>query len=269
MSLENILEKLSESYFNNLTNPVNKIYVDMELLQDFKLGALLNTVTVKEEIEYIEACLPLYNTKFNNRTAEYFPVLKKTDEELLKFVKEKPVRTALLAPWTRVYDNFNKILKHLYIHMRQVSESIKFITIVVNCTDMMYPIRLFDAWAKEMKVLHPFIDIKLVGYPRYQAPLDFYTDFDMFFIYDHETFFNTPGLAAALSAGQKRIFKTIYSPPFINDKLGLDTSEYPQALASSKALLNLISDFYYMPNGVSLHKPTVEKIYHENRMHDS
>ena len=265
MSLDTILEKLSESYFKDLTNPVDKIYVDMELLQDFKLGALLNTVTVKEEVEYIESCLPLYNTKFNNRTAEYFPVLKKADEELLNFAKENSVRTALAAPWTRIYDNLNRILKHLYIRLKQTNDVVKPITVVINCIDITYSIKLFDIWAKEMKKIHPFVEFKLVGYPRYQAPLDFYTGFDMFFIYDHETFFNTEGLAAAISPGQRKVFKTIYSPPYINDKLGLDPSEYPQALASAKALVNLICDFYYMPTGIQLHKPTVEKIYNGNK----
>ena len=93
---------------------VNKIYIDMELLQDFKLGALLSTVTVKEEVEYIMSCLPVYNLKFNNRTAEYFPVLKKTDEELLSIVKNNSIKTALLSPWTKIYNNLNVILKYLY-----------------------------------------------------------------------------------------------------------------------------------------------------------
>lgn len=263
MSLDNIIDKLSESYFNNIVSPINKIYVDMELLQDFKLGALLSTVTVKEEIEYIESCLPLYNTRFNNRTAEYFPVLKKTDDELMKIVKEQPIKTALLSPWTRIYDNLNKVLKHLYIYYHRMSDNIKTITIVVNCADVKYPIRLFDLWATQMKDLHPFVDIKLVGYPRYTSDLEFYQDFDMFFIYDHETFFNTDGLANALAPGQKRVFKIVYSPPYINDVLKLDPSEYPKALASSRSLLNLLVDFYYMPNGIHLHKPTVEKIFHE------
>lgn len=261
MNINDTLDKLSEEYFQNMNSPIDKIYVDMELLQDFKLGALLNTVTVREEIEYIEACLPLYNTKFNNRTAEYFPVLKKTDDELLKFVKEKPVRTALLAPWTRIYDNLNRILKHLYLHFTHMSNQAKSITVVINCADMKYPIRMFDMWATEMKMLHPFIDIKLVGYPRYEAPLDFYSEFDMFFIYDHEKFFNTDGLANAIAPMQNKIFKTVYSPPYINDSLNLDPSEYPKALASSKALMNLIVDFFYMPTGIKLHKQTVEKIY--------
>jgi hypothetical protein len=147
-----------------------------------------------------------------------------------------------------------------------MTDNVNTITIVINCADLKYPIRLFDLWVNEMKVIHPFIDIKLVGYPRYKADISFYKDFDMFFIYDHETFFNTEGLAAALAPGQKKVFKIIYSPPYINDSLGLDTSEYPKALSSSKVLLNLFTDFYYMPNGIRLHKPTIEKIYHENRV---
>lgn len=265
MSLDDTLDRLSENYFSSLSNPVNKIYIDMELLQDFKLGALLSTVTVKEEVEYIMSCLPVYNLKFNNRTAEYFPVLKKTDEELLSIVKNNSIKTALLSPWTKIYNNLNVILKYLYLNSQHIDGNPKQITIVVNCSDMKYPIQMFDLWANTMKETHPKLDIRLIAYPRYTAPVELYEEFDMFFIYDHEKFFNTEGIASAISADQKKEFKIVYSPPYINDSLGLDKSEYPKALASSRSLLNLIVDFFYMPNGVYFNKLSMEKITNESK----
>lgn len=262
MDVNKTLDKLSEEYFRNITDPINKIYVDMELLQDFKLGALLSTVTVKEEIEYINEQIPYYNSRFDFSTAKYFPVLNKTDEELNEIIKKNPVKVILLSPWTIVYDNLNKMLSLLYTNDKNVYGKISPITLVVNCHDARYPIKLFDIWAQQMKAVHPFVDIKFVAYPRYGADLDFYSDFDMYFIYDHPTFFNTDKLAEVLTRSQKTSFKKVYSPPFIESRLELDKSEYQKALVSTQTFLNLIVDFYYMPNGIKLPKSIVEKLNH-------
>ena len=110
MSVQESLDKLSKSYFTEITDKVSKIYVDMEILQDLRLGALLQTATVPEEIEYIQSCLPDYNNKLDLKTAEHFPVLNKTDDELDQIIKQNPIKTALVAPWTKIYYNFQIVL---------------------------------------------------------------------------------------------------------------------------------------------------------------
>jgi len=264
MSIQDSLNHLSESYFQNLDIPIHMIYVDMELLQDFKIGALLSTCTVKEEIEYIESRMADYNQRYDLCTAKHFSVLKKTDDELLQIMQKAPIKTTLLSPWTKIYDNLNRILKYLYMNMHARDLRIKPITLVVNCADFKYPIQLFDIWATEMKRVHTALEIKFTTFPRYTAGVDFYKDFDMFFVYDQEKFFNTDKLAATLSDIKKRVFKIIFSPPFISEKRNFTENEYGQSLLATKAALNLAFDFYYMPTGIALNRDIIMRYSNDN-----
>ena len=250
MSDQDSLEKLKKAYFTNINNQVSKIYVDMEILQDFKLGALLQTVTVPEEVEYIQACIPEYNKKFDLETASHFPVLKHTDEELLKIMEQHPVKTVMLSPWTKIFTNFHVVLKYLYLSTTTRDEKPTPLSIIINSADVVYPLPLFDKFVKQVEISYPGATVKLSHDTRYEMSQDFYLSFDMFFLYDHEKFFGSNFINSMMNSPNYTT-RTIYTTPYINKEMGLDPSEYLKGLTSTGATLNLFFDFYYMPPGIN------------------
>ena len=250
MSEQDSLEKLKKEYFTNISEEVDRIYVDMELLQDLKIGALLQTATVPEEIEYIQSCIPTYNCRFDLETASHFPVLKTTDEKLLEIMKKNPKKTAMISPWTKIYSNFHIVLKYLYLKSTSTHNQATPLNIVVNCADISYPIQLFDMFAKQIEVSYPGATVKLAYFPRYKGTDDFYLDFDMFFLYDHETFFGSSFITRLINSPKYKT-RVIYTTPYVNKKMGLDPSEYMKGLESTGSALNLFFDFYYMPTGIN------------------
>ena len=253
MSIQDSLSNLSKAYFTEISEDVSTIYVDMEILQDFRIGALLQTVTVPEEIEYIQAQLPAYNARTDLETASHFPVLKKTDEELLEIIAKNPLRTAILSPWTKIYNNFHIVLKYLYLNSRNKDMTVRPLTIVANSGDMLYPLALFDKFAKLIKATYPDAIVKVANYKRYEADADLYLHTDMFFLYDHEKFFNGSFMMEMMNSPTYKT-RTIYTTPYVNKKIGLDPSEYLKSLTSTGATLNLFFDFFYMPNGIELNQ---------------
>lgn len=253
MSIQDSLDSLSKSYFSDIKEKVSAIYIDMEILQDFRLGALLQTATVAEEIEYIQSCIPEYNHKLNLETASYFPVLKKTDEELDKIIKENPLKTAIVSPWTKIYNNLIVVLRSLYMNTKSKDVTPSPLLVVINTASMLYPIQLFDKLAKQIKSVYPDAVVKASSYERYEAEPELYLNTDMFFLYDHEKFFNSGFIPTMLNEPKYRS-RIIYTTPYVNKNVGLDPSEYLKGLTSTGATLNLFFDFYYMPTGVEWHK---------------
>lgn len=254
MSVQESLDKLSKSYFTEITEQVSKIYVDMEILQDLRLGALLQTATVPEEIEYIQSCIPEYNNRLDLKTAEHFPVLNKTDDELDQIIKANPIKTALVSPWTKIYYNFQIVLGYLHDNTRIKDTKPSQLLIVINTETVPYPLPLFDKLAKLIKKTYPEATIKASSYKRYDGEEDLYLSSDMFFLYDHEKFLNTPFVTKMMNSPKYKT-RTIYTTPVVNTSLGLDESEYLKGLMSTGATLNLFFDFFYMPTGINL-EPT-------------
>ena len=222
----------------------------MEILQDLRIGALLQTVTVQEEIEYIQSCIPEYNQRLDLETAKYFPVLNKTDEELDEIIKKEPVKVAITAPWTKIYNNFQIVLRCLRESTIKRDKNPTPLMIVVNTGLVPYPLPLFDKFARLVKYTYPNVTIKSSAYPRYEADEDLYLSTDMFFLYDYEKFLNSPFIMKMMDSPVYKT-RTLYTTPYVNKTLGLDPNEYLKGLISTGATLNLFFDFFYMPTGIN------------------
>ena len=249
---QDTIQNLNRQYFDAIINPIEMIYVDMEMLQDFRLGALMTSITVKEEMAYIYSQIPKYNERLDLETAKYFPVLKKTDEELEEIIQKHPLMIAGMAPWTVIYNNFNAVLSFLNVSNKTTSSDRKPLTVVMNCADIDYPIELFDQLARTLNSVHGNVQFKLSHKARYEEDAEFYNQFNMFFMYDHEAFLNQEKLLDAYTTRDKFMNKIIYTLPIVNSSLNIDESEYAKALASTQSMLNLFCDFFYMRGGIAL-----------------
>jgi len=165
-------------------------------------------------------------------------------------MKKDPVKVAFLSPWTRIYHNFMEVLSFLVVNSKTTNEKRKPLTIVVNCHDIEYPIELFDRFVKNINTVFKGIVFKISNYKRYNGDVEFYNDFDMFFLYDYEAFVNNLKILDSLTTRDRFCDKIIYTLPLINDSLHIDPSEYPKALTSASAILGIFCDFFYMQGGI-------------------
>lgn len=268
MSIQDSLDSLSKAYFADISEKISRIYVDMEILQDLRIGALLKSTTVPVEIEYLQSRIPEYNQRLDLETAKHFPVLNKTDEELDAIIKENPLSIALISPWTNIYNNFMIVLQSLYMKTSAKDTTAAPLLVVVNTASMTYPIQLFAKLADQIRRVYPGATVKSSAYQRYEAEPDMYINTDMFFLYDHEKFFNSSFINTMMSEKNHKT-KVIYTTPYVNKNLGLDKSEYMKGLVSTGATLNLFFDFFYMPPGINWEpNSNVEKEQSENSAGD-
>jgi len=129
---EKIYEKMKTDFFNLLIKPVRRIYIDMELLQDFNLGALVTTLKNESEYQYVLKNIYVYNMRYDNLISKHFPDLKRSEEDIQKVLKDpkKQLQLNIFSPFTIVY---MKYLKEIFTTLNKVN---------INHTDYRSPMEV-------------------------------------------------------------------------------------------------------------------------------
>lgn len=256
--LDDLFNRTNEAYMTNEVGPVTDIYVDMEYLQDMRIGALLHTVKVKKELEYIYAKLPDYNKRFDYECASYFPALKHTDEELDYLIHDKSSvdMVCFKAPFTTTYYEFASLLMLIQHHNRSVSGKPFIIHIHLNVDNPLYPDELLRAFESVFHNRMTNIQFDITKLPRYTLALNEYSCCKLLLIYNIEEFVreDTPTSVAFVSDG---VFfnKKVFSVPYVNKDIIKDTEQYEEAMTSTHSQLNLFCDFFYIPSKIPKFNP--------------
>lgn len=251
--IEKTLETLRDDYFKTINRPVGSVYVDMEMICDFRLGALLSTFTVAKEMEYLYTRIPAYNERYDLDTAKYFPALKKTDAELDEIIRNCPGKVARVAPWTEILQKFVAAMSLVELSNKNLDPSAR-LSVVINCQDFRYPEDLAKVFRRRMASGFKTMSIEFTNGRRYSQEPGYYAGFDMLFLYDYATFMRDERLVNSFTSNYAYMNKSMYVLPLVDEACQLDRSEYLKALISTKARFDIYTDFYYMTGGIPLAK---------------
>ena len=244
--------KLQETMFHSEHGIINKIYVDMELLQDIKFGALLTTVSVKEEMEYIYSKLKEYSLRTDLEICKYFPALKlkETDISNILASKDKRYKLAVLSPFTEAYDDFIAILAMAGKHNKAIGSTSN-IVVTINIHDIDYPRDVLDAFIVNLRKLVPFVTFVVTTYARYDIPYEAFVSNDLFFLLEMQMLVKefTPISREFIQNGSF-FGKKICAPPYIDKTLHKNPDEYAKVLVSTEYGLGIYCDFKYISTGL-------------------
>ena len=248
--LQDLFNQTSEQFINQEFGPVTKIYVDLEYLQDLRLGALLHLVKVPKEMAYILHKLPDYNKKLDYECCSHFPALKHTDEELDALLQDKRNIDLICfkAPFTSMYYEFVEVLMMLEHHNRAASSKPLNIHVRMNVANPLYPKELLNEFQRKINQRMPNVQFDITKVPRYQLPVDDYVENKLLMIYNIEEFVaEGTDLSVAFVAEGKFFEKRVFTIPYVNKKLIPDPDRYQEALNSTRVHLDLYCDFAYVP----------------------
>lgn len=240
-------QEVATKYFQDETGTIEKIYVDLEYLQDFKFGALLSTITTKKELEYVYHKLKDYNSRFDESISKYFPVLKVSEEQISEIMQNGDLSKFIKTPWTSTFYDFMIITRFISHQNRAMSTTPIVLEFNINIADVEYPIELENML--KIHLSETFGDVRVNFYhnKRYEQNLEFYLQQDVLFLKDMEQFVKegTPTSIAFVSEG--RFFnKKIFAKPQINPELNLTKSQYNDALNATQIQLDVYCDFAYI-----------------------
>ena len=250
---QDLFNQTSEQFITQELGPVTRIYVDLEYLQDLRLGALLHLVKVPKEMEYIYHKLPEYNKKLNYECGSYFPALKHTDEELDALLQNRREvdMVCFKAPFTSVYYEFGNLLMTLQHHNRATSSRPLDIRIRMNVANPLYPDELLRALIGAFQERMPNVFFDITKEPRYTLPVNDYAENKLLFLYNIEEFVKEGTDLSVAFVSEGRFFdKRVFTVPYVNKTLISEPERYQEALASTRAQLDLYCDFAYVPSTI-------------------
>ena len=234
--------------------PIEHVYVDLEYIQDLRLGAVLNMLKVKEEVAYLMHNLPKYNSRYDRQTAKYFKALK-IDEARIDRVLHRPLavdKICVTAPFTSVYYQLHEMLSTAIKHARAYCEhQPNPIELVINCADVKYPKLLQDTLCATFKS-NLGVDARFESDARYRLSDRDYLGYDLMFLYDVGQFVNQHATAFVGNGLYEN--KRIVAQPYLEDEILAKTEDPQSVLDSTERGLGIYCEFSYLRSMLGLTK---------------
>lgn len=123
MDLSSKHEQMKSEYFKTNLSPLKRIYVDMGVVQDYNIGALLCMIKTDLELKHIRNNIANYNARYDDGIVKYFPKLKFTDQDVYDFINEPDNHFSLVrvSPFT----NYMDVLRELIISSKDALEIVE------------------------------------------------------------------------------------------------------------------------------------------------
>ncbi len=148
-NLESLYSTIKQYNNNTMLTAVNTIYVELSVIQDIYLGALLCLLKDESEYNYVLSGLSNYNSRYLLGCAQYFPDLKIEESELQKIL-EDPEHTLNIirsSPMTKAFSQLGEFILMIHEHNRLVNARDKTLTIYLST----YPLKFsHEVYSKEM-----------------------------------------------------------------------------------------------------------------------
>lgn len=134
------IEQGNKRFFENFDKPITSVYLDMDFLQDYKLGALMNMISTEVEYEYIRSQIDAYNKSDTEIITNIFPSLGFKEEQVDAFIHNSE-NTDLLALESPFYTSLKAILDLFVdiIDSNIFKKSSEVLNVYVGCSSFSFP----------------------------------------------------------------------------------------------------------------------------------
>ena len=190
-----IIKRHNDREFEEMTKPVQRIYVDIEFLQDFRLGALISLISTETEYQYILSELPKYSMSHGEPITSFFPELGFKEEQVIEYMKDTKnwESLALNSPYYETIKDMCDLIIEMTKHNVLMHYS-KPIDLYIGCTDLLYCI---EARRRLAVLLLDYLDkINLTFLPTslYEFKEVAIDDYDIYMLASANKFINNESL---------------------------------------------------------------------------
>lgn len=258
---ENI-DSFNAKIMQHHVKPVTHIYIDLLMLKDIYLGALLRLCT-SDEYTYILGNLDTYNNRLlENPILSYFPeVTSVTEIDILAYILDSRNSTSLVigSPYTLLYASLPEMLKFGMKHnsMSKPESTSAELTICINTYPLPKSDSVKDILLSLFKSLHHDFKLQYISAPISEIDTASLLTgakpkYDPMFIYDFISFIADSSYSHDAFVKQLRYFDTqIFTPrridPTLYDRLVETNVKLDDVLTSTEAALAMSCKFKYIP----------------------
>lgn len=184
------ISRLSMEAMKPLMTQREFMYIDLDLLYDFRLSALMSFIKDQEDYDYIVANIPEYLEAPTLEVCKFFPKMGVTEKDLDKVLTDPQYRTfmAALALPTRFLRELQDIIKFINTE-NESKETHKSLKITLNAKYKgMHPF-IVNQVVRAIHASDPGVTVELTEYPDwYSVPAELIKAQDMICVYDVRNF---------------------------------------------------------------------------------
>ena len=214
--------KLTNQAMDKLVAPCKKLYTDLGILKDLRLGHLLSHCS-HDEIDYVIENIETYNDNLSDFTSftGCFPKLAHLEKGLINSYPHYHDSDINYAPDTIVFLKFNEILQELYRGNGRVG-----ILEPIKVTINVYPYQITDLVKDYGEILAAAFQhlavFEFITVDPMQIPSATWSTFDIIYIRDIATMCSNQSTPwkEPMNAGEW-LTKRIYAPPYISPEAEL------------------------------------------------
>lgn len=249
---EKVQEEIRKAYFESDFTPMYHIYADLEALQDFRLGALLNMITTEPEYDYIIHQLPKYIGRFDDHTMKYFPVIEDiTDKDITKFIKDSNNHSLLtrISPMTSAFDLLPEFITQMHMCNHRCSEEKKRINLTIGTSSVIYTQSEKQNLIKLLTSMDGFLDVTIINRPFTKLEEETMFSFNVYLWYDIANYMRHPKVLQAM--GEDNVFfnKKVFALPIL-ENTPMEGQTVEDLLVNTKVVLDVCCDFEYVERGL-------------------
>lgn len=189
--ISNSIKKQNDKSFEEMTKPIERMYVDIEFLQDFRLGALIKLISTDVEYQYILSELPKYSMSHGEPITSFFPELGFTEEQVKAYMQDKShwEELALTSPYYETIQDMCTLIIEMTKHNVLMHYS-KPIELYVGCTDLLYCIEARRRLAVLLLDFLDKIDLTFLPTSLYEFKEVAIDDYDIYMLASANKFIN-------------------------------------------------------------------------------
>ena len=159
-----VFDNMAQQHFDELFKPVSNVYLDLDMLWDHRIGALVSMVKTSAEYEYILHKLDAYNDNWDKRISTNFPILDISDEMVDNFIQD-PDNSKLISftsPIKTCYANLPLWLDSIFSHNRKQGK-VNDVTLYINSQTFCPHKEFQESVVKALQNMFPNLNVGFIA----------------------------------------------------------------------------------------------------------
>ena len=261
------IESINQTVFQSQHRPIKFIYMDIMMLRDIYLGALLNLVT-PNEYTYIRENIMKYNDRIiEGDILSYFPeVTSVTISDVLEYINvpNNTLMLAITSPVSQLYTSLPYVLRLMMQHNSMIlgKHECGHITICINTYPLPASQQVKEVYSTILKSLHPHFKLQYTSTPLHAIGSEILMTnqkpkYDPMFIYDIISFISESSKSYTSFVKRMAYYNTqIYTPKRVDTELYKNIvksgQEIQNVFQNTEAVMSLSCKFKYIDVSVCI-----------------
>jgi hypothetical protein len=250
-NFQQAVTEVSENYFKNKFKKIERIYIELEAIQDFRLGAVICLSKNEVGYDYVRRCIVDYNKRTDDLTAKYFPALRLSEEMIDVFISNPKNHKALVlvSPMNNLFSKIPDMIRAIFEDNRRASVNNPGFEIMFGTSSVIYSQEHKKVIENQIKSFNNLVNVTILNRPLHEIEEDTVIECSTYIVDSVARFLNNPTITKWLENDRFFASKMVLGYPVVHgDPDPGETKE--QQLEKLRRVLSVYFDYNYLERGV-------------------